>query len=39
MPEPVMAACHGDATAMTATSRAKIAAMMTMTASILARRT
>src|SRR6201986_743821 len=37
MPAPVIAACQGEATAMTATSGAKIAATMTITASILAR--
>ena len=37
MPPPVMAACHGEAMAMTATSGAKITAMIAITASILAR--
>ena len=39
MPAPVMAACQGEAIAITATSGAKITAMIAITASILARST
>jgi len=39
MPLPVIAACQGDAMAMTATSGAKTTAMIAITASILARST